>query len=337
MGYRYYSIDIVLCIVALIADAVATTLSVVFACSPLITVLLLLAMIIIVAWLWRLIRHPQEQIRHFLLSLRCGERMIRFPNTRDAVLNTMYGHINDIIKLYYENKLEIETKKGYYDRILRIMTHEIRNTITPLISLSEFYLDTGNRHTTEDFRQGMHIINSQGNNLKSFLDSYHALTHLPEPSLQRIHVPVLFHEIQQLMRCEPGGERIRILRTNVTLYADPAQMQLIIGNLLRNALHATEGYDDAYIELCASISGRQPFITVTDNGCGIPAERINDIFLPFYTTKQNGSGIGLALCRQIMLLHGGELTVESVPDKRHTMFTLLFPELPHKVDAVSKD
>ena len=102
-------------------------------------------------------------------------------------------------------------------------------------------------------------------------------------------------------------------------------MQLLLSNLLRNAMQAIEGYNDGKIVVHASISDKKPFITITDNGCGIAPERLKDIFLPFYTTKEKGSGIGLSLCRQIMLLHGGELTVESNPQKRITTFIITFP------------
>lgn len=325
MGYKHYRASLALHIVAAMVASAAMALCISAELSPLLPVLLFLLIIYLIYKLWRMISHPREQVLHFLWSLRCGERMIRFPLTHDKELNSMYTQMNDIIKLYYENKREIETKKKYYDRILRIMTHEIRNTITPIISLSDFYLKDGHKIDAQELKEGMQIINNQSNNLKSFLDSYHTLTHLPEPQLRNIHIPELFHETWQLLRNEPEGHRIKIKQADITLYADPVQMQLILSNLLRNALHAIKGYDDGVIEMYTGISDKQPFIIVTDNGCGIPPERINDIFLPFYTTKEKGTGIGLSLSRQIMLLHGGELTAESNPEKRITTFTLWFP------------
>ncbi|MBQ5730558.1 MAG: HAMP domain-containing histidine kinase, partial [Bacteroidaceae bacterium] len=229
------------------------------------------------------------------------------------------------IKLYYDNKIEIETKKDYYDRILRIMTHEIRNTVTPIISLTDHYINHSEELSGDDVKEGLKIINSQSHNLKVFLDSYHTLTHLPEPSFTLINTTELFGSIGNLLRGEPGGDCIEILRTNVSIKADPVQMQLLLSNLLRNAMQAIEGYNDGKITVHASISDKKPFITITDNGCGIAPERLKDIFLPFYTTKEKGSGIGLSLCRQIMLLHGGELTVESNPQKRITTFIITFP------------
>lgn len=101
-------------------------------------------------------------------------------------------------------------------------------------------------------------------------------------------------------------------------------MQLILGNVLRNALQAIDNIEDGEVELRASISNGKPFISITDNGPGIVKELQESIFLPFYSTKKSGSGIGLCLSRQIMKLHGGELSVMSYPEQRITRFTISF-------------
>ncbi len=326
MGYKYYTLNIIFTLLAMLLLAVAITVCIMSGIRMAVYIFLIVLFLWCVVHLWSLVKHPQKQVMYFLLSLRCGERMIRFPKTKDRMLSEMHSQMNDIVRLYLENKNEIETKKRYYDRILRIMTHEIRNTITPIVSLSDYYIQSGDAVSADEIKEGMQIINNQSNNLKEFLDSYHALTHLPEPNLKEISIPSLFNELWQLFRNEPGGECINFLVTNITIYADAVQIQLLLSNLLRNALHAISTYDDGKIEICVSISNKRPYITVTDNGCGIPSERIKDIFLPFYSTKEHGSGIGLALCRQIMLLHDGEITVESNPAKRITTFMLTFPE-----------
>lgn len=325
MDFKGYSSSPTLHIIATIVLSAAATACILSDAPSLISILLILLLLITLYRLKRIVRYPIEQVQYFLLSLRCGERMIRFPKSNNVTLGAMYSQMNDIIRLYYNNKIEIETKKDYYDRILRIMTHEIRNTVTPIISLTDHYINHSSELTDEEIKEGLKIINSQSHNLKSFLDSYHKLTHLPEPSFTRINTSQLFSDISNLLHSEPGGNRIEILRTNVTINADAMQMQLLLSNLLRNAIQAIEGYDDGKITLHASISDKQPFITITDNGCGIAPEKQKEIFLPFYTTKEKGSGIGLSLCRQIMLLHRGELTVESDPKKRITTFIMTFP------------
>ena len=325
MDFKGYASSPTLHIIVIIALSAASTASIINNSSLYVSLLFILLLAFAFYRLLKIVRYPIEQVQYFLLALRCGERMIRFPKSSNSTLGAMYGQMNDIIKLYYDNKIEIETKKDYYDRILRIMTHEIRNTVTPIISLTDHYINHSLELTADETKEGLKIINSQSHNLKAFLDSYHTLTHLPEPSFTLINTTELFGSIGNLLRGEPGGDCIEILRTNVTIKADPVQMQLLLSNLLRNAMQAIEGYNDGKITVHASISDKKPFITITDNGCGIAPERLKDIFLPFYTTKEKGSGIGLSLCRQIMLLHGGELTVESNPQKRITTFIITFP------------
>ena len=325
MDFKGYASSPTLHIIVIIALSAASTASIINNSPLYVSLLFILLLAFAFYRLLKIVRYPIEQVQYFLLALRCGERMIRFPKSNNSTLGAMYGQMNDIIKLYYDNKIEIETKKDYYDRILRIMTHEIRNTVTPIISLTDHYINHSEELSGDDVKEGLKIINSQSHNLKVFLDSYHTLTHLPEPSFTLINTTELFGSIGNLLRGEPGGDCIEILRTNVTIKADPVQMQLLLSNLLLNAMQAIEGYDDGKITVHASISDKKPFITITDNGCGIAPERLKDIFLPFYTTKEKGSGIGLSLCRQIMLLHGGELTVESNPQKRITTFIITFP------------
>lgn len=325
MDFKSHSSSPTLHIIATVILTAAVTASALSSCPAALTTAVAILLCYTLLRLIKTVRYPIEQVQYFLLSLRCGERMIRFPKSNDPRLGAMYNQMNEIIKLYYNNKIEIETKKDYYDRILRIMTHEIRNTVTPIISLTDHYINLPSDIAQDEIREGLKIINSQSHNLKAFLDSYHTLTHLPEPTFSSISTSQLFSDTVSLLRGEPGGNRIEILHTNVSINADPVQMQLLLSNLLRNAIQAIEGYNDGKIVLQASLSDFQPFITVTDNGCGIAPERIKDIFLPFYTTKEKGSGIGLSLCRQIMLLHRGELSVESDPKKRITTFIMTFP------------
>ena len=325
MDFKGYSSSPTLYVIILITLSVAATACILNDVSAVLSISLILLLTATLYRLLKIVRYPIEQVQYFLLALRCGERMIRFPKSNNSTLGDMYSQMNDIIKLYYNNKIEIETKKDYYDRILRIMTHEIRNTVTPIISLTDHYINHSSELGDDEVKEGLKIINSQSHNLKAFLNSYHTLTHLPEPTFTHINTTELFSNISNLLQGEPGGNRIEILSTNVSIKADPVQMQLLLSNLLRNAMQAIEGYNDGKIVVRASISDKQPFITITDNGCGIAPEKLNDIFLPFYTTKEKGCGIGLSLCRQIMLLHGGELTVESNPQKRITTFIMTFP------------
>lgn len=327
MGCKYYTLYLYFYIMALITDASAITLCVVYDAKPFVIIVLSILLFVVVYRLWKLIRFPFGMVEFFLLSLRCGERMMRFTKTKDKNMALMQEYMNSIISLYYNNMNDIETKKNLYDSVLKIMTHEMRNTLSPIINMSEYYIkDSGENVSLHEMKEGMKLINKQSRNIKNFLDSYHTLIHLSEPNIKKIFLPTVLKEIEQLMRNEPNGNKIRILSANMYVHADVIQLKQLLINVLHNAMHAVEGYDDACIELCASMSDKSSVITVTDNGCGIPASKLKDIFQPFYTTRCEGSGIGLSLCRQIMLLHGGEITVESNPDTRYTQFTMVFRE-----------
>lgn len=244
------------------------------------------------------------QVNYFLRSLMSHDYMIHFPPTRDAELESMYRDMNEIIAHYRDNLLDIEYKQKYYDRLLRIMTHELRNSITPIVTLSSDMLKHPDNYTPDRLHQGMEVIHGQCVSVKGFLDSYHQLTHLPEPQKEKIDVEKLFNHLKMLM----NNPAIRFeWGEGMVLCADESLLTLVLTNIIRNACEAVEGKPDALVRVVASESNSSPYIQVSDNGPGIPESIREDVFLPFFTTKSDGSGIGLCLSRQIMLLHGGDL------------------------------
>ena len=335
MAYSNYRILLAAYITAIILDTATITLlaaqgtDVVWLSIPIIVLILLVTGIL------RMIYHPIRQVKMFLLSIRSNERMIRMPIVKDSMLQGMYDNMNEILAHYHENELTIETKKLYYDRILRIMTHEIRNTVTPIITLSDYYSDSTTAIEASEIREGMSIINSQSRSIKRFLDSYHTLTHLPPPVPADIHVPELFDEMHRLFGKEYPNVKLIIHSPGISINADPSGIRIVLSNLLRNAMQSASAHNDGCVELRATLCENSPLITVIDNGDGIPQNRIKDIFLPFYTTKEHGNGIGLCLSRQIMRLHGGELLVESYPERRYTTFTMTF--IPDRLSASKKE
>lgn len=243
-----------------------------------------------------------RQINYFLGSLRYKDSTSRFPATADEELKHMYETMNHFIQSYGHNQMEIETKRMYYDRILRIMTHELRNSITPIISLSE---DMKQReYSAEDTREAVEVINDQCTYIKSFLDSYYELTHLPKPELKEVdakslllHIERLYSDKNIVVQCTQG----------LKLFCDEKQIIQILVNIVKNAIEAPA----TAITVTGSAPEGHPRITISDNGPGIPHDKQEEIFLPFYTSKSTGSGIGLALSRQIMSLHKGTLTCSS--------------------------
>ena len=263
-----------------------------------------LVVIGLIRYLLKLANLIPNQVNYFLHSLLCHDYMIHFPSTKDANLEVMYENMNRIIAQYRDSLLDIEYKQHYYNRLLRIMTHELRNSITPVITLSSDMMKRPENYTPDRLRRGMEVIHGQCVGVKSFLDSYYQLTHQPEPKKAVIEVDKFFGKMQELMN-EPSvkfswGE-------GMTLMADEAMLTQVLTNLIRNAREATEEMADACVRVVATDSGGSPYILVSDNGPGIPDDIKEEIFLPFYTTKQDGNGIGLCLSRQIMRQHGGDL------------------------------
>lgn len=264
------------------------------------------------------------QINCFLRALLNRDYTVHFPEEGQTELGTMYADMNRIVSLYHSSLADLKYKQDYYDRLLRIMTHELRNSLTPVTTLSSDMLKRPDNYSGRRWLESMELIHGQCMSVKSFLDDYHRLTHLPPPVRQTVDVEQLFVRMQALT----GHPSVNFSwGKGMTLHADADQLTLVLTNLIRNALEATAGQAEARIEVMASEADKVPYISVTDNGPGIPEEELEEIFLPFYTTKPDGSGIGLSLCREIMHLHGGELTVSSHRGQGAS-FMLLFADIP---------
>ena len=276
------------------------------------------------AWLWHVLRFPLRQMRHFLTAMRGHDRTLRFPKSGDPIIGRTVEDMNDILQLYCTEYHELEWRKKYYDRMLRVMTHELRNTVAPIISLTADVLKHPEIYDKERTHECLTIINEQAEGINTFLASYHQLTTVPEPVCQPIPINEHFAKLGRLLRNEKGHCLLELYApTEMRLFADPNLLTLTLINLVRNAAQSLEGCEDARIEVRASQTGGVPYITVTDNGPGIPENRMEHIFEPFYSTKKNGSGIGLALAQQIMMAHGGSISATSHPGVS-TTFTLLF-------------
>lgn len=276
--------------------------------------------------MWQGTSFLPDQVKYFLGCLRSKDTMSRFPETHDAELTQMYADMNLIMQKYGQSQMELETKRMYYDRILRIMTHELRNSITPIISLSEDMLERS--YSPEDSREAVEVINEQCTSIKAFLDSYYELTHLSRPDICEVDAKALLLHIERLYPDQ--GISIECAQ-GLRLQCDEGQIKQLLINLVKNAIEAM-GSDKVKeltrenvpaIIITASAPEGKPRITVCDRGPGIPADKREEVFLPFYSSKTGGSGIGLALSRQIMNLHKGTLTCSS-NESGGAMFILQF-------------
>lgn len=234
-----------------------------------------------------------------------------------------------------KNELEIKELESWI-KLIRVLTHEIMNTIAPITSLSQTILGyfknlDGNPPNEKIIRntiKGLEVINERGTGLISFVDTYRKLTRIPPPEKKSICVGELLDNIITLINIEPIDKNIQISweanPSDLEITADKKQISQVLINLIKNALEALKNKEEGQIFIKGEINknGRAQVI-ITDNGPGISEELMDKIFIPFFTTKTSGSGVGLSLSRQIMLLHGGSLKVVSNPEKQ-TIFTMEF-------------
>ena len=237
------------------------------------------------------------------------------------------------------NELD-EKELDSWMKLIRVLMHEIMNSIAPITSLSEslsklFTIDGKmlskeqiDEKTISTTARGLSVIGEQGNGLIQFVESYRKLTRLPKPDKKIFRVEELVDRMKVLYSSlENSGSTKLIIAVNppeMELFADENLISQVLLNLLKNALEALNGKTDGMIRIMVKIAdNNRPEITVADNGHGIPDEIMEQVFVPFFTTRENGSGIGLSLSRQIMRLHGGSLQVRSIPNKE-TVFSMNF-------------
>lgn len=234
-------------------------------------------------------------------------------------------------------KNEMDSKElESWIKLIRVLTHEIMNTVAPITSLSQtilgYYKNLEEQPPSEKMIantvKGLEVINDRGAGLISFVETYRKLTRIPPPDKKTIGVKQLFEQIITLIGIESEQNNVRIEAEvnppELEISADKKQISQVLINLVKNSKEALKNSEEGNIVLQGKINeyGRA-LITVSDNGPGIPQDLMDKIFVPFFTTKDSGSGIGLSLSRQIMLLHGGSLKVVSKPGKQ-TVFTLEF-------------
>ena len=210
-----------------------------------------------------------------------------------------------------------EAREESWQRMSSVLTHEIMNTLAPVTALSESLLHTSDQ---EMIRQGLEIINSTAGGLKKFVENYRLLFRIPTPQLQDIELDRFVKKEAELLSSEI---EVKIIAANCMLSADQGQISQVLVNLLKNAMETIhEAGNDAnakiWIEVGRNTKGSL-FIDVCNTGILIPDEIRDNIFVPFFTTKENGNGIGLSISRQIMRLHEGTLTLSTKPFTRFRM------------------
>lgn len=243
-----------------------------------------------------------------------------------------------VIQDIHQELDEKETES--WTKLIRVLTHEIMNSITPITSISDsilkYYQKGGDKpeDDSEDQKRfnntikGLEVIKDQGSNLMSFVQSYRSFLNVPVPDKKIVLAQNLLEKVKLLVSQNPEFSNtsieLQMQTPSLELFIDEKQITQVLINLCKNALQSLSNQENSAIRLNAGIAPTgDKYIEVEDNGPGIPHELINEIFVPFFTTKNSGTGVGLSLSKQILRMHGGNLKVKSIPDK-NTTFTLFF-------------
>ncbi|MEL6625614.1 MAG: ATP-binding protein [Bacteroidota bacterium] len=259
----------------------------------------------------------------------------------DIVYAKFLGQANLIIS-FQDINMEIEQKEiEAWHNIIRVLAHEMLNSFTPVRSLASTIklltedeqgaLQTEIDHESlNDINLAASTIHKRSAGLMEFVNDYRAISQVPVPRIQSINVRDFLENIYRLMKPELDSHQIEWIPAQVPprslLSIDGKLIEQVLINLIGNSIHALEGRDAPYIRLHFELRSDQAVISVEDNGKGVPKEIMRQIFVPFFTTRKNGSGIGLSLSKSIMRQHKGQLIVHSEEGK-FTMMSLVFPEV----------
>ncbi len=241
---------------------------------------------------------------------------------------------NKKVKLFtiHDVKNEIENNEiESWQKLTSVLTHEMMNSITPITSLAhaikrylkndDVLLDQSemSNELISDIVENADIIENRGVGLLKFIDNYRTISKLPKPKFETIEIRTLLNNIVQLFDNEIEEKKIivsiNIQPDNLKISADQGMIEQVIINLVKNSIEAFTDIQNPQIELKSFIDEKQKMkIQIIDNGIGIKQEIVDEVFIPFFTTKQNGSGVGLSLSRQIMKLHKGSINIYSEPN-----------------------
>ncbi|MFC2117561.1 PAS domain-containing sensor histidine kinase [Bacteroidota bacterium] len=236
---------------------------------------------------------------------------------------------------------EIEQKETEaWQKLIRTIAHEIMNSVTPISSLTEtgVYLLEDNKglqkpisEITENditsLRTALKTIEKRSKGLYNFVDDYRKIAKVPIPQINNYSVSEILDSITSLMHEEINKSGIELLiriePLDLKINADHSLIEQVLINLINNSISALNGINNPIIKIVAKLDETNLIMVISDNGKGIPEDKIDKVFVPFYTTKKDGSGIGLSLSRQILQLHNASISVASKPGVE-TVFTLKF-------------
>ncbi len=286
-----------------------------------------------------------DELYKSVIALKPGENKVATAHTErnsfkillSATAFQTDGKIFKLIAFQNVNEALDETESKAWQKLLSVLTHEIMNSVAPISSLAETLKNrlqqsvsvlNNDSGSVDDLEIGIETIKRRSEGLLKFAETYRNLNKITTLNLKKVYVRDIFENLLQLMQPTLEQKNIEvetILKdTDIVLEADTDLLEQVLINLVVNAIEAVKDKPEPRIVLTAYIANnRKTVIKVADNGYGMSEELLDKIFIPFFSTKKSGSGIGLSLCKQIMMLHKGNIQVHSV-EGEGTAFQLQF-------------
>jgi two-component system, NtrC family, nitrogen regulation sensor histidine kinase NtrY len=294
------------------------------------------------------LKKVDEQLAETIVSLKSGNSCMKKLFVGNELLQLsvyatefrMRGEEYMLVSVQnIHNELE-EKEIESWQKLTRVLTHEIMNSITPISSLASSVnemvtADDGNPRKIDELdedalaniQSALNTIEKRSGGLLNFVDIYRNLTRVPKPNFRHFQVRELFNRVASLFQVEFDKKGIRLecqlFPEQITLTADPDLIEQVLINLVLNSIYALRETKSPVIKFIAATDNGSTYIQVIDNGSGITEDLMDKIFIPFFTSRKDGSGIGLSLSRQILHLHKGSIYVRSTPGLE-TIFTLAF-------------
>ncbi|MEE9372293.1 MAG: HAMP domain-containing sensor histidine kinase [Saprospiraceae bacterium] len=268
-----------------------------------------------------------------MLTLSPGDKKLLDVNVQNtrlqlALLGSQIKMNDELIRIFVIQNISTELDNQEirsWQKLIRILTHEIMNSVSPVVSLASTTDDMLkqakelDKETISKMHKAIQAIKHRGEALLSFTERYRALTRVPPPVMENVDFINLVDQIIVLYDAEMNSKNIELLKKypnhKLQISADPGLLEQTIINLLKNAMEAVKDQDNGKIEIQIFRDSRNTIFQIADNGNGIEESMIDQIFIPFFTTKDQGSGIGLSLSRQIILMHNGTIDVQSEVEK----------------------
>ncbi|WP_423737088.1 sensor histidine kinase [Chitinophaga caseinilytica] len=283
--------------------------------------------------------HPD--LAQLLLALPAGQKTLYATQNGQqlsihAASVRLQGRLVKLISLQNIHAELQQKELEAWQNLTKILRHEIMNSVTPIVSLIGTMQDIvqydlaatdEQNDAVGDLREALETIESRSKGIMNFVNAYRDYTTLPKPQFTTLNLKQLINSVSNLLLADMKAKGIRyrahVSPDNIEIHADETQLQMVLINLIKNAMDALDQTEEPLITVKGSFNGQQVIIEITDNGPGIDPDAQEKIFIPFFTTKKTGSGIGLSLSQQIIQMHGGQLKLSSIPEKGTTFYVLL--------------